>query len=94
MDKRLVKAVWRDAQASSTIAFAEHEIPHAAIEITTVGWLLRQDESGVSIANEYCADATWRGLTYIPAGMLVKLEDVKKARASRTRVPTPAAEHP
>lgn len=89
MDKKLVKVTWLDAQASATNAYAEYEIPHAPIEINTLGWLLRQDEHGVSIANEWCTDATYRGLTFIPHGMIKAVEDiikVPKKRKSRAKI--------
>lgn len=85
MDKRLVKVIWLDAHASSTTAYAEHEIPHSAIEIQTVGWLLRQDDAGISVANEYCADATYRGYTFVPTALIKSVEDVVKPAKKRTK---------
>ncbi len=82
-DKRLVKAVWMDAHCASTNAYALHEIPHDSLDIITIGWLLKQDDIGVSIANEYCADATYRGYTFIPAGMLKSIEDLVKPKKPR-----------
>lgn len=72
MIKELVYVRWLDAHGSATSAYAEHEIPHAAIEITTYGLLLRDDDKGVSLASEYCADATFRGVTFIPKPMIVE----------------------
>lgn len=86
-DKRLVKAVWLDAHASSTSAYSEHEIPHAAIEITTVGWLLKQDDAGVSLANEWCADSTYRGYTFIPQVLIKSVVDIVKPKKPRVKLP-------
>ena len=86
MDKSLVKVVWHDAHAAQGSAmYAEHEIPHKALVVTTIGWLLRQDAEGVSVANEYCEDATFRGYTFIPSGMIQTVGAV--LRAPRPRKP-------
>lgn len=90
------RVVWLDAHGvSGTDAFAIHEIPHAAIEITTRGVILRQDAAGITIAGESCADGTYRALTFVPAGMLVRVEFLEPKRRRRTTAttppPTPAA---
>jgi len=86
--KPLVSVRWRDAHGTSTTAYAEHEIPHAAIEITTIGFLLRRDEAGVSIAGEYCADNTYRGVTFIPSGMTIEVVELGKPKRARKPVVT------
>lgn len=94
MDKPLVKVRWTDAHGSvGNAAWSLHEIPHAGIEITSYGLLLRQDEAGVSIASEVCGDDTYRGYSYIPAGMLISVEAVIPAKKIRLRQPK-APEHP
>lgn len=85
-EKPLVRVVWDDAHATSTTAaFSEHEIPHAPIRITTYGLLLREDEKGVTVASEACADGTYRGLTFVMRVMLVSIEPVVKASGRRGR---------
>lgn len=84
--KELVAVKWLDAHGQGTNAYSEHEIPHAAIEIVTYGLLLREDAAGVSVANELCSDNTYRGVTFIPAGMLV---EVTKLKVSKPRKPKP-----
>lgn len=85
MDKQLVKVIWKDAHSSSVNAYAEHEIPHSALVIETIGWLLKEDAEGVSVANEYCADATYRGYTFVPAGLLVKVEPLIQQKKKRVK---------
>lgn len=89
----LVKIVWKDAHGmGSTTAMSLHEIPHGFMEITTYGLLLRQDEIGVSVACEVCADGTFRGYTFVPAGMLISVEPVLKTKTARKqRTNHPAA---
>lgn len=79
----LVKVVWLDAHGSAAIAYELHEIPHKAIEVASYGLLLRQDDIGVSIASERCGDSTYRGYTFMPAGMIVKVEPVKRTRKKK-----------
>lgn len=89
--KELVAVKWLDAHGSSTTAYAEHEIPHAAIEITTYGLLLREDEAGVTVASEWCKDNTYRGVTFIPKGMMVgdptKLTTAPKRKRKKAETP-------
>lgn len=86
MSEPLVKLTWLDAHGvSGTTALSLHEIPHGAIEITSYGLLLRQDDSGISIASEVCADGTYRGYTFVPAGMLLKVEPVIKVKKPRKK---------
>ena len=76
-DLQMVKVTWLDAHGIvGTTALALHEIPHGGIVITSYGLLLRHDEQGVSIASEMCADGTYRGYTFVPAGMLVEVEPI------------------
>lgn len=84
MVDKLVRVVWRDAHGiAGTTALSLHEIPHGGIEITSYGLLLRQDAEGVSIASEVCGDGTFRGYTFVPAGMLVSVTPVIKPKTPR-----------
>lgn len=80
----IVRVVWKDAHGvAGTTALAIHEIPHGGIKITSYGLLLRRDEAGVSIASEVCEDGTYRGYTFIPAGMLLDVEPLIKPHKPR-----------
>ncbi len=92
--KPLVSARWLDAHGEGTNAYAEHEIPHAAIEVTTYGLLLRQDAAGISLASEWCADNTYRGVTFIPAAMLLDLKPLVPVRKARVKKPVIVVEEP
>ncbi len=67
---------WLDAHASSITAYEVHEIPHAALEVASYGLLLKQDDKGISIASERCGESSYRGYTFVPAGMMVRVEPV------------------
>lgn len=74
----LVKVTWADAHGSAAnVAYDIDEIPHAAIEVESYGILLKQDMVGVSIASERCDETTYRGYSFIPAGMLISVTRVR-----------------
>lgn len=84
----LVKVVWLDAHGSAAnVVYDIDEIPHGPIECTSYGILLKNDEVGVSIASENVGVDTYRGYSFIPIGMLTKLEAVTKKRKPRKPKP-------
>lgn len=95
----LVSCVWRDAwvDGNEPILLKEAHLKHKPLIVTTLGWLLIDNEDGVSIANEkYVDDSgldTFRGRTYIPKEMVLKVTPLKKARKPR-KPPDPPSENP
>ena len=87
--KPIVAVRWMDAHGSATTAYAEHEIPHGGIEITTYGLLLRDDAVGVSVAAEACADGTYRGVTFVSRPMVLDIVPITKPRRPKPKEPTP-----
>lgn len=83
MDKPLVKVTWYDSHSSATTEYGENDYPHEAAVVITYGLLLRNDEVGVSVANELLDQTTYRGFTFIPASLLVKVEPVLRPRKTR-----------
>lgn len=81
----LVKVIWLDAHGSATSTFELEEIPHAPIEVVSYGILLKEDDVGVSIASEKCDDSCYRGHSFIPKGMLVRVEPIKTPRKRRPK---------
>lgn len=80
----LVVVTWLDAHGSAAnVVYDIDEIPHSPIECTSYGLLLKHDDVGVSIASERVGVDTYRGYSFVPAGMLLKLEAVKKQRKPR-----------
>lgn len=88
-NKPLVICTWLDAHGTGIGALREHELPHEALKIHTIGWLLRDDDKGVSLAAEYCEDGAWRGVTFVPRVLVESVRAVKKVRAPR-KAPKPA----
>lgn len=93
MKPLLVALTWLDAHATGTTTTYEvHELPHRALEVTTYGLLLRDDEAGVSIACEDCGGGTYRGVTFVPRSLIVRCKPVTPVRQRRrTRGPVVAA---
>lgn len=82
----IVKVIWHDAWADATepININEVHMKHQPMIMTTLGWLLIDNEGGISIANEqYIDDAgmeTYRGRTFIPRAMVNQVIPFKKPK--------------
>lgn len=81
--KRIVCVTWTDAHGNSFAVYEPHEIPHSPAIVKTYGILLKEDEAGVSVANELFEAGGFRGVTFIPRGMIRELSDVCKKRQRR-----------
>ena len=78
MTGQLVTVTWHDAQANATREYAKAR-DHAPVVMYTVGWLMDDDEIGVSVCCErFHEDGQWsyRGHTFVPKGMVVKIEPI------------------
>lgn len=83
----LVTVRWNDAHTTEAAQYAPADVPHAPLVIETVGWLLRHDTSGVSIASERLDNSQYRGYTFVPAGMVVSVTPILKSRKRKNEVP-------
>jgi hypothetical protein len=75
MKPDLVLVAWNDAAGSTTKIYDEVR-DHVPTVMQTIGWLLKADAVGVSIACECYTDEgidVYRGHTFIPLGMLVSV---------------------
>jgi len=81
----IVAVTWLDAHGSATDTYGIGDIPHKAVEIMTVGWALRDDETGLSVSNEYCGDQDYRGITFVPRAMVKEVRVIKAPRKRLTR---------
>lgn len=87
--------VWNDAWASAAVDVTLKDVgeTHQPAVMETRGWLLRDDEVGISLANERCLDQgddAYRGHSFIPRGMVVEVHEVPSA-PKRTRRRKPKA---
>lgn len=73
--KPIVVVRWNDAQSSATKVYTENETGyHAPIVMETLGWLLKDDDAGVSIVTEVFSEEglnNYRGHTFVPRGMVI-----------------------
>lgn len=80
----LVAVQWEDAHGAGNTQYELSEIPHAPVVPTTYGLLLREDEAGITLANEHYDDmsqtTTFRGITFIPRKMILNVEVIKGVR--------------
>lgn len=91
VDLSYVSVIWLDAWKSATddVTLKTVEETHKPASMETRGWLLKQDEAGVSIANERCLDEddnAYRGRSFIPAGMIKSVTILNFAKPRQKRV--------
>lgn len=79
----LVVVEWDDAwvDGSDPVNLADAASSHKPKTIVTLGWVLKDDERGISLANEHYADEdTYRGRTFIPRAMVRSTTPFKLAK--------------
>lgn len=86
-----VMVIWDDAWSDSvgTATTKDAKDLHRAAKYETRGWLLVDDEDGLSVFPERCLDdgeATYRGRTFIPKSLVRAVTHVTLS-APRTRKP-------
>ena len=77
-----VIVVWHDAWASGSdmVSLLEHDTHHRPTVMQTLGWLVGDDEVGISLFTERCLDKgeeTYRSRTFIPRAMIVSVTPMK-----------------
>lgn len=90
----IIGARWEDAHGSDGTISA-HEVDHKPYVYTTVGFLVRSDEIGVSIASEQGEDGKFRDITFIPRKMILKEFPIDPKRKAKKHAPpvTPLPSH-
>ena len=81
---------WSDAWVDGTeaVSLADVALKHHAMIHLTAGWILYQNEEGISIANEFCPDdETYRGRSFIPAEMKPKVTFLKLSKPRSPKDP-------
>lgn len=86
-DRPFAFVFWDDPHSlPSTEVVNEKDVSalHGAVKIVTAGWILKQDETGISLAGEYCGDGDYRNTTYIMMRLVTDIVPLKITK-KRTR---------
>lgn len=78
----LVIIVWEDAWggAHTPVTAFDIDAEHLPLTVQTLGWLLKDDDKGVSVFNERYSDGgedVWRGRSFIPRAMIKSVTPFK-----------------
>ena len=74
---RLVVVTWGDAHALSDSWGKFESKDHKPRRVVSVGFVLREDNVGISICQSYDTEKHDDHALFIPAGMVQKVEDIK-----------------
>jgi len=92
MSLELVIVEWNDAWGDEEpVSLDSVDAVHKPLVVRTIGWLLKSDDAGVSLANE-CYDNSYRGRSFIPKAMIKSVTPyklVKPRKPSPERRPSP-----
>lgn len=97
IEPRFVTVRWHDAWADGVDDVTHETVgdKHRPILMETRGWLMVDNEVGVSLFYERCLDPqTYRGRTFIPRGMVVAITDFPTVKVRRRPRPTPPVPDP
>lgn len=86
----LVLVVWDDAWQDQDNFATVHGVAqtHAPLAVQTLGWLLVDNETGISVANERSSDNgtdTYRGRTFVPRAMVRSVTPFKMTAPRKVR---------
>lgn len=88
--EQLVLCVWDDAWSdfAELVTSQDAGLKHRPTVMQTVGWLVIDNDQGVSLFNERCLDQgeeSYRGRTFIPRAMVRSVTPVIKPRRARQK---------
>ena len=90
----LVLVTWKDANVGGDDVVTPENVSayHKPTVVSTLGWLLKEDEEGVTLVNEFY-DEFFRGRTFIYRPMIVSIDhyNLAKPRKVKSAPPTPPA---
>lgn len=91
MKPQLACVLWNDAHSDSSM-FSEQDMEHKPYRFTTVGFLVRSDDVGISLAQEIGEDGRYRDHTFIPRLMVQREWIIGPLRTPRKPRQTPPTE--
>lgn len=84
LDGRVVACIWNDAHYSTDESDAS-DVTHRPWIYTTVGILVKSDNTGLTIAQDEGEDGKYRSRTFIPRGMIMQEWDIGLVRPKQKR---------
>lgn len=90
-NQQFVVCLWDDAwiDANEPMNMIDVETKHKPLRIKTTGWLLKDDDMGISLAAERYLDATqhdvFRTFTFIPRAMIVSITPVSLSKKRKPK---------
>ena len=96
MHDQLVLVVWDDAWQDHDNFATQHGIQqtHQPLAVQTLGWLLVDDETGMSVANERSTEdgkTIYRGRTFVPRPMIRSITPFKMIKPRKIKTPVEGA---
>ena len=87
----LVAVLWHDAHSPVVTSVIDVESTtlggaHGPVKMCTVGWMLKFNRAGVSVANECVDDGDYRGHTFILRSMVREIRILTKQPLGRRPV--------
>lgn len=83
------EVTWEDAHSpGATVVFSVDDVVglddvHTPLQVVTIGWVLRDDEKGITLANEYCGDGDYRGLTFVLRKNIISVHPLSTSRPKK-----------
>ena len=78
----LVEIEWGDAHGNAGWQKLE-DLQHFSITCWTIGWFIRHDDEGISVAASCNTELDFSNSSFVPGGMIKKVTVLKKARKKR-----------
>lgn len=82
----MVAVLWHDPHslpATEVVSAEDVHNLHRSLPMITNGYILKEDEGGVSVASEYCGGGDFRNTTFVPRELIVEIIKWPKLRRKR-----------
>ena len=77
--KPIALVVWDDAHGNDAM-FNDTDVDHKPYRFTSVGFLIRNDDIGISLAREFTEDGVCRDHQFIPRVLIVSMQTMKRTK--------------
>lgn len=90
---QFVVVLWNDAwiDATEPVTLVDVEAKHKPLLVKTFGWLLKENEVGITLASERYMDSSehdvFRAATFIPKAMIQSVTPVSLTKKRKAKLP-------